>query len=280
MSSQKRRRRDTWVLEQDADGLLVSRRIRDGWVVEHRVVLQGVTPVIAETRVRGDTAGHVPAGGIDSGLLRAATVRGVREAAARRLLTDGSPDADLRALESVSPSAKRRGDARRWSLALTSLAYVRAVRAGSPRPNEDAARALGIGPVSVRDRLYAARRTEPPLLTGGGRKGVVGTPELTQAARDVLEERLKRVAASLGLAPGETGLLGYEGSIAGFDATMEAILKDAEVRIPGFWELDLDEVVRRAKGNVPAWVGEVKTGKQLLITPEGARIIDRPGPPE
>jgi hypothetical protein len=247
--------------------------------VEHRVTLSGSTPVIAETRVWPTVTNESLGGGIDSDLLRRLTVRGAREAAARRLLAGSAVDGGLRLLESLSASAKRRGEARRWSLALTAYAYTRKVQEGSKHPNEDVAWALGVAVRTVRDRLYAARRTEPPILTGGGRQGVVGDPELTAAGLEVVEGRHRRVAAAMAMSPDEARWqLGYSGGLGGFDSLMTRLLAEAEQRIPGLWEMDLVEVERRATASPPPWVDGLKAGKSLTLTPEGITLVDRREP--
>lgn len=268
MARQKRRRAgNTWEVEEREDGLWVSRLIPPRWQLEHRVVLQGGTPVIAETRVRASGEGPVPQVGLGSDVLRRITVSGVREAAARRLLPAGAGNRpDLRTLESLSPSARRQGEARRWSLALTGWAYVQAVEDGSRSPNEDVAAALGIEPRSVRDRLYAARHMDPPLLTGGGRKGMVGRPELTDAGVRAMEDRLERVMASLGLTPGGAEIAGFNGTLEAFVALQSFLLQDAERRIPDLWEMDLDEIARHAPSTLPLAV-EVPAGKGPQIGP-------------
>jgi hypothetical protein len=270
MTRQKHRRaRDTWEVGERGDGVWVSREVPPGWYVGHRVVLQGATPVIAETRVSAPADGPIPAGGLGSDVLRLITVSGVREVAARMLLAKGpGTGRDLRALESLSASARRRGEARRWSLALTSWAYVQAVADGSRHPNEDIAAALGILPRTVRDRLYAARRHRPPLLTGGGRQGLVGRPELTEAGHHVIKDRLERVMASMGM----DEFIGYRGTLAAFDATQDVLLQDAERRIPGLWEMSLEEVAV-AGADRSTWT-EVPAGKGLRVGPEGVAVVD------
>jgi hypothetical protein len=267
---------DTWQVEAVDGNALVSRPLGDGWRVEHRVVVEDGRPVIADTRVLPGDDATVPPGGLRSDVLRRITLGGVREAAERVLSV--SPVGDLRHVEAVSPAVRRQGEARRWNLAVTALAYLRAVKAGSRKPSEEVARALGVDARTVRDRLYAARREEPPLLTGGGRKGVVGDPEFTAAGSAVLEARLSRLAASFGQAPGDAGAFTLRSTPLGFDRMTSELQRDAEARIPGLWEMGLDEIAARAREALPWWVEEVRRGKELRLTDRGFIVVERGAP--
>ncbi len=257
-----------------AEGVWVSRELAPGWVLRHRVVLEGATPVIAETSVVPHEGQPIRPGGVASDLLRLITLRGVQEAAAPRLLGMGHQQRpDLRALEASTGATRRRGEARRWSLALTSWAFAKAVKEGSRHPAVDAATALGIRRKGAIDRLHDARRHRPPLLGGGGKRGVVGEAALTEAGNQVIEDRLKRVMASLGYPPDRSEFLGFQGTVGVFDATQQLLLVDAERRIPGLWDMSLDEVARAARETQPPMI-EVPAGKGLQVGPDGVKVVD------
>lgn len=272
-----RRKRDTWLPQERGDGLWVARELAPGWTVEHRVTRQGSIPVIVETRVRAVDDTSIPVGGIDSALLRRLTVRGVGDAAAPRLQAADASLAHLRTLERSDGATRRRGEARRWNLMMTASAYWFFVHQGSRRPNEATAELLGIPVRTVRDRLHAARRSSPPLLTGGGGRGVIGRPAFTDAGHAVIKERTERVMASLGA--GQTIMERWQHfpSGAAFDRTFTALLHDAERRIPGLWELSIEEVAERAE-TAPPPLSALPAGKRLVATEAGLDVVDEPDP--
>jgi hypothetical protein len=140
----------------------VSRELAPGWREEHLVVSRAREPLIVETTVRAESRDGPPTDDLGIDLLRRVSLRGAKEAAEERLheKTAGT-FIDLRAAEGLTPARRRRGEVRRWTLALTAWAYVQVVRAGSRRANQDTAAALGITPEEVRNRLHAARRHDP-----------------------------------------------------------------------------------------------------------------------
>ena len=260
---------DTWAVSDATEGVWVSRQLAPGWWLGHRVVVRGRERLIVETRVRPAKADEVPAGGIDSDITRAITVGGVIDAAASQLPVPAALG-DLRDLEGLSTAKKRRGEARRWTLAITSLAYVHAIKSGSAHPNEDVARALDVSNKTVTERLYHARRHDPPLLTGGGRRGVVGEVALTDAGYRVIEERFERAWTAMRGVPAKVNVKGYAGSIRALDETTTGLLADAERLVPGIWEMDLAEI---AEATPRPRMVEVPAGKGLQVGPDGTRVV-------
>jgi hypothetical protein len=262
---------DTWQVRPADEGVWVRREPVAGWTIEHRIVRSGRSLVIVESRIRPSDPARVDADGLDAALLRDLTViRGAREAAEGSLPRPA--EEDLRRLEALTPSGKPRGEARRWRLALTAWAYVEEIRRGSHRPNEAVAAALGIRAEQVRDRIHAARQHDPPLLTGGGQQGLVGQPELSEAGWGVLEARIERAVAANGDDPARSRLLGFRGTLAAFDAMWTSLIRNAEARIPGLWEMDLEEVVDGAAGLTETI--EVPAGKGLRVGREGYEVVD------
>jgi hypothetical protein len=237
----------------------------------HRIMFDGVTPVIAETRLSWPADRKPPSGGVDSALLRRINVGGVREAVLNKLAAQGISRLQLRALEAVNSETRRHGEALRWSLAVTCLAYVAAIREGSRHPNEDAARALGIGTRTVRDRLFVARRQDPPYVTGGGGRGIVGQPELTDAAYLVILDRVRRSLAALGMPPDTKLRPFWRNDVGSFARVASALLYAAERRLPGYWELTMEEVIER--GHLGgAW--ELPPGTRFDLTPQGLDVVN------
>ena len=216
------------------DGTWVWRDLAGGWRLEHRVPLDTFTPVIAETRLRPRDPAALPPGGLGADTLRLVTVRGAREAAGPSLLSRTAGD-DLRDLD--AGVGRRTGDDRAWTLAVTSLFYAQAVAAGSSHPSEDVAAALDVPVRTVRDRLYAARRADPPMLTGGGRRGVVGHPEVTPEGMRVLKAYIGHVTAPAREQAAALGAIitkGLERALASLDPIRHVdLLRDAKRQLGG-----------------------------------------------
>jgi hypothetical protein len=275
MDRQKSRRQTNTVrVEERPDGTWAVQDVAPGWRTELRVVLASGTPIVAELRIVPADPGRVPDGGIGSEVLRRLTVSRARDAAAERLLADTQL---LRAYERIGPRTRQRGEARRWSLAITAWAYALVVRQGSQRPNEDVARGLALPVDTVRDRVHAARHGEPRLLTGGGRRGAIGEAQLTPAAIKVIEDRMQRVKALLGVPRGEP--MRYTGTIPQLDELFARLLAIAEKRMPGLWEMELDEISAHSHEFTQAeYEGLLEGRRDLLSGFDGLRLIDRGEP--
>lgn len=260
---------DSWQVSQRRDEVWVTRELARGWVLAHRVVLQAGRPVIAATRLQPADPNDVPVGGIGSDLLRRITVRGAADAAA---LPSASVLPDLRRLDPENQGTRRAAEARTWSLVVTAGAYVHAVRGGSPRPNEDVAESLGIRPPVVRDRIHKARAADPPLLTGGGRRGFVGQPELTPAAVRVLQERVSGLIALAGYPA-----MSDDPRVRRLHAFVGALLDEQARRIPGFWTMTLEEIegwARQARRDLP----EIPHGSMPVPASEDEEAAGSEGP--
>ena len=234
---------DTWSVVERPDGLWAMAPLAAGWRVEHRVAVVGATPITTEIRIVASDPERVPAGGIDSDLVRRITLRGAKELLGDRLRPVAG---DLRGLEALAgPARRRRGEARRWGLALAALGYLHAIRVGSRHPSRDAAKALGLHPTTVRDRLHAARTEPPPMLTGGGRRGHVGDVHLTAEVERVVQARVDRIHAALGYGA-VLRIVMLPHSLGGVDAVLAYQLGEAERAVPRLWEMDIAEIVRRS----------------------------------
>jgi hypothetical protein len=254
--NRRRRRRDpdSWTTRVDAAGVWAVRRLAPGWQLEHRVTVAGRDRVIAETRVRAVTA--TPPGGLGWAALRAITLQGAVDAVIDALPLPPSVG-DLGALEAtIKPRARRKGEARRWQLVVVARAYVRRLGERSRQPNKDVALALGMSEDRVRDLVHEARRHDPPLLTPATGRGIPAAGALTDAGVAVIEGRLRRVGAILGILPERFVLPepsarrdghGAMNAVAALDTMTTALILEAERRLPGLWEMTLEEIAAASR---------------------------------
>ncbi len=126
--------------------------------------------------------------------------------------------------------------------------------------------------------VTGARTADPPLLTGGGVRGLVGTPEATQACTDAIGQRLMRIAFASGRDPGDPGAFIYSGTFAAFLTLTAAQLSDAEARIPGLWVLEPAEVARRGRETRGSDIAELMAERAAMVVgPSGIELVPRSG---
>jgi hypothetical protein len=227
----------------------------------------GATPITTEIRIVATDPEQIPVGGIDSDLVRSVTLRGAKELVGDHLRSAGG---DLRELEALAgPAKRRRGEARRWGLALAAIGYVHAIRVGSRHPSKDAAIALGLDPTTLRDRLHAARTEPPPLLTGGGRRGHVGDVHLTAEVERIVQARVDRIHAALGYGA-VLRIVMLPHSLGEVDTVLAYQLREAEREVAGLWEMDIEEVLRRSPLG-QRWDGDPP---RIVVRIDDAGVID------
>jgi hypothetical protein len=184
--------------ERRADGsceYVVSFVNVQGFRAEMRLALQGGRLVVSELHVTPE-GGALPPGGITSRLLRYipvhAHVQRVRREDLESVVLGTELEELLRAFDTPAPAPRASGPGRRPVATETLLdvadAYARAVKARSAHPTRDAAAALDMKMVRVRDYVHRARIRGLLTPSPQGRPG--GT--LTPIARAMLQQRARK----------------------------------------------------------------------------------------
>ena len=106
---------------------------------------------------------------------------------------------------------------------------------------------------------------------------MVGQPELTDAGWDAMDVIMSYVFAAVG--SGRRHRMRFEGDTWQLLLLTAFVAVEAEARVPGLWELSLDDVHQLGRAmEPPAWVvaHNRSTDNVLRLGPDGPRVMFEP----